>query len=80
MKIVQFPYGEKFIDLEISQEAEVLLPELITGVADALGEVRKALAQPIGSERLKNLAEGQNSVAIVINDILLRVLHQQKSC
>ncbi len=69
MKIVSFPYGEKYVDLEISKEADVLMPELVTGVPDELEEIRRALSQPTGSVRLNMLARGKISVAIVINDI-----------
>ncbi|TCL39836.1 nickel-dependent lactate racemase [Anaerospora hongkongensis] len=68
MTIVNFPFGKETAQLTINK-AEVLLPVVIPGVPDELDAIRKALATPIGSERLSQLAEGKSSVAIVINDI-----------
>ena len=69
MQKVTFPFGEHFIDLKLQQDADVLLPELIPAAPDPPAAVRRALAQPIGCERLAVLARGKTSVAVVINDI-----------
>jgi len=68
MQSVEFPFGEMFITLELSQPAEVLLPAPVPGVKDELSVIRQSLSRPIGSERLRTVAQGKRSTAIVIND------------
>jgi lactate racemase len=69
MHTVRFPYGEGFVDLELPEEPDVMMPEWIPGVPDELEAVRKAMANPVGSERLSRLAAGKSGAAIVMNDI-----------
>ena len=69
MQVVQFPFGDKFLELELNREAEVLMPELVFAAPDKLAVIRQAMAQPIGCERLAKLAKGKDTVAIVVNDI-----------
>ncbi|MGA2961592.1 MAG: nickel-dependent lactate racemase [Candidatus Korobacteraceae bacterium] len=69
MQVVKFPFGDKFLELELDREAEVLMPELVPAAPDKLAVIRQAMVQPIGCERLAKLAKGKNSVAIVVNDI-----------
>ena len=69
VQVVKFPFGDKFLELELDREAEVLMPELVPAAPDKLAVIRQAIVQPIGCERLAKLAKGKNSVAIVINDI-----------
>ncbi len=71
MQSIEFPYGKGFVtlNLDVKPGAEVLMPELVPGVADELQAIRDAVARPIGSRQLQDLAQGKSSVAIVINDI-----------
>ena len=69
MQLIKFPYGDKFLQLEITDEADVLMPTLAPGVPDEVAAIRKAMAKPIRSERLAKLAQGKRSAAIVVNDI-----------
>lgn len=69
MQLIKFPYGEKFLQLEITQEADVLMPALAPGAPDEVAAIRQAMAKPIRSERLATLARGKRSAAIVVNDI-----------
>jgi nickel-dependent lactate racemase len=69
VQTVKFPFGEKFLELRLEQPAEVLLPELVPAVPDALAAIRQAMAQPIGSEPLATLARGKRTAVIVVNDI-----------
>jgi nickel-dependent lactate racemase len=69
MQTIKFPFGETYIDLELEQSTEVLMPTLVPGVADELKSIRQALLQPIGSPRLSDIALGKTTAAIVINDI-----------
>ncbi len=69
MQTVRFPFGEKFLELQLEQPAEVLLPELVPAAANELAAIRQAVTQPIGSEPLARLAHGKRTAAIVVNDI-----------
>ena len=71
MQEIEFPFGKGFVtlSLDLKPAAEVLLPELVPGVADELAAIRSSVSRPIGSGQLQDLARGKNSVAIVINDI-----------
>jgi len=69
MQSVEFPYGEGFVTLTLAHDADVLLPRSIPAVADELAAMREALSKPIGSPRLRELARGKTTVAVVINDI-----------
>ena len=67
--IVDLPFGKETLQLSLEKEADVLLPVVMPGVPNELDAIRKAIASPIGTERLSILAKGKTSVAIVINDI-----------
>lgn len=69
MKTIKFPFGNSFLELNLSQEADVFMPANTLGVDDELGAIRSALKNPIGCNRLSEIAVGKPSVAIVINDI-----------
>ena len=69
MKTVQFPFGDGFLELDLIRKADVFMPAQVAGVPDQLMAVRRALSQPIGSQKLSTLAQGKSTVAIVINDI-----------
>ncbi len=69
MPDIKFPYGDKFLELSLEREAEVLIPELVPGAPDKLTAIRKAMAQPIASARLAELAKGKSTVAIIVNDV-----------
>lgn len=69
MNLIKFPYGRKFLELEIAREVDVLMPAVAPGVKDELAAIREAVRNPIGSERLAKLAQGKRSAAIIVNDI-----------
>ena len=69
MQVVKFPFGDKFLEVELNQPADVLMPEPAGAAPEKLAVIRQAMAQPIGCERLAKLARGKSSVAIVVNDI-----------
>ena len=68
-KLLNFLLATEFLELELNQPAEVLMPELVPAAPEQLAAIRQGMAQPIGSERLAKLAKGKCSVAIVVNDI-----------
>ena len=65
------PYGKTEIDIRIPKKNHVatVMPRYRPGVQDEAGEVRKALANPIGTRRLGEIARGKQSAVIVVNDI-----------
>lgn len=64
-------YGKGYREIEIPQKnlMTVLTPEELAGVADEAGEVRRALANPIGSPPLRELARGKENIVILVSDI-----------
>jgi nickel-dependent lactate racemase len=69
VQVIKFPFGDRFLELELDQEADVLMPELVPAAADKLAAIRRAMAHPIACERLARLAQGKSTVAIIVNDI-----------
>lgn len=63
------PYGKGFVDFQIDEPLDVLIPSKAPKVADASLAVREAIHNPIGSADLATLARGKHRVVIVINDI-----------
>lgn len=45
------------------------MPQYKPGLKDEAGAVRKALENPIGTKRLKEIARGKKNAVIVVNDI-----------
>ncbi len=72
MAKLSFPYGKGFLETEIedSHLKGVLLSHLNDYVPEDSEEnlVRKALEEPIGSERLCELAKGKDKVVIICSD------------
>jgi nickel-dependent lactate racemase len=66
---VDLPYGKASVTVELPEHAHVVIPKDLPGVTDTRAEIRRALDNPIGSNRLTQLAKGKNDVVIVINDI-----------
>ncbi len=72
MNRIEFPYGRDKISYDFS--AEKLLGVLVSGlhgyVPEADGEtlVRRAMASPIGSDRLSELAKGKKNIVIIASD------------
>lgn len=63
-------YGRKTIPLEMPEEhlLGILQPEDISPVKDADAEVRRALKEPIGSPKLRELAAAGGKVLIAVSD------------
>ena len=69
---VHLKYGEAGLDLEFPRTpgfAGVLYPQATDPLADAAGAVRAALATPIATPPLRELARGKRDAVIVISDI-----------
>ncbi len=68
---VDLNYGKKIVSLDIpdSNFLGMMKPEDIDGLDDPAAEVRQALAEPIGSQRLKELLSPNDRVVILVSDI-----------
>jgi nickel-dependent lactate racemase len=67
-----FPWGEHTIELSLPKEwrlSGVLEPSPRPGVGDPAAEVRRSLANPIGTPRLRDLVEEGMKIALVIDDL-----------
>jgi len=66
---VHLPYGRQGLDVELPEQAQVLLPKRVPALARLEEDVRQALRQPIGSPPLAELVRPGQRVAIVFSDI-----------
>lgn len=68
---VRFPYGRGELAVELPDEklVGVCAPREMPGVADLRAEVERALAAPIDSRPLRELARGRRTAAIVVDDV-----------
>jgi len=68
---VTLPFGSRTLEIEIPSRnlAGVLRPKELPGVSDPKEEVKKALENPINSDRLTNIVKPGDRIAIVIDDI-----------
>jgi len=68
---ISLNYGYESMTLDIPDENYMgtLSPKDIKEIEDPVNEVRRALANPIGNEKLKELASPQDKVIILVSDI-----------
>jgi len=68
---IDLNYGKKIVSIDIpdSNFLGMMKPEDIDGLDDPAAEVRQALAEPIGSQRLKELFSPNDRVVILVSDI-----------
>ncbi len=69
MKTVQLAYGKTGLDISVPDDAHVIEPRHLEGLADEFGAVVAALRNPIGTPPLKDMVEPSAKVSIVISDI-----------
>ena len=71
---VWLPYGKSDVCVRIP--ARNLLgsiePKQVAGAADVNSEIERALREPIGSKRLREIAQPEHKVAIVVDDFTRR--------
>jgi len=69
--IEKVPYGKAEIEIRIPRKnyLATLMPKYRPGAKDEAGEIRRALDNPIGTPRLREIARGKKSAVIVVNDI-----------
>jgi nickel-dependent lactate racemase len=67
---IDLAYGDGFITVALPSHARIDIhePHPIEAQADGEREVRRAMAEPIGTRRLAELARGKRKIAIVIDD------------
>jgi nickel-dependent lactate racemase len=67
----KIPYGRGEFEVKIPRKNHVatLMPHFKPGVKDEAGAVKEALENPIGTERLREIAPGKKKAVIVVNDI-----------
>jgi lactate racemase len=61
--------GEKHVEIEVPDNAVVLTPNTAAGLSDPEGAVAEAIARPIESPPLAELAAGRSNACIVISDV-----------
>jgi nickel-dependent lactate racemase len=67
---IELPYGRQTIEIEVPSDKLVgtFLPRALAPVSDPAEALRDALANPVSSSRLRDLAAGAKSVAVAIED------------
>ena len=71
-KMIEIPWGRESLPLSLPEGwrlTGVLEPSPLPPAPDAEAEVRRSLAEPIGSPRLRELARAGMRVALVVDDI-----------
>ncbi len=68
---IDLHYGKKIVSLDIpnSNFLGMIKPEDKAGVDDPAAEVRRALAEPVKSKRLKELVSPDDRIVILVSDI-----------
>ncbi|KPK46983.1 MAG: hypothetical protein AMJ77_04510, partial [Dehalococcoidia bacterium SM23_28_2] len=66
---VRLSYGRQGLEVELPEQAQVLLPKRLPALAQPEEAVRQALRQPIGSPPLAELVQPAHTAAIVFSDI-----------
>jgi nickel-dependent lactate racemase len=69
MKTVQLAYGKTGLSISVPDDAHVIEPRHLEGLADEFGAVVAALRNPIGTPPLKDMVKPSDKVSIVISDI-----------
>ncbi len=66
---VSLPLGKGHIEVDVPNTIAVAEPHYMAPVPDPRMEIRRAIENPVGSPRLKDIARGKKNAAIVVNDI-----------
>lgn len=66
---VSIPVGEKTYEIKVPNVVGVVTPRKVEGVVDTRAEIRRAIQNPIGTRRLRDIARRKKNAAIVVNDI-----------
>lgn len=66
---VSMPYGQQPVEIDLPDSATVAYPPDLPAVGDVGREIRRAMAEPIGTPRLRQIAAGKPDAVVVINDV-----------
>jgi nickel-dependent lactate racemase len=66
---VNLPFGKTQVELKVPDGSTVAYPRELPRVGNVAAEIRRAMAAPIGSPPLQELAAGKRDAVVVINDI-----------
>ncbi len=77
---VHLAYGEQGLDVELPDDAVVLEPERVAGLADPERAVTEAIGQPLGTPPLRELVRPSDRVAIVVSDMTRPVPNELILC
>ncbi len=67
---IDLPYGDSQITITLpaSKQVDIYLPNDLPPVADGLAEICRAMANPIDSQPLREIARGKHTASIIIDD------------
>lgn len=70
MTLIDIKYGKGHFEVDVPEEnlAGILLPNEMAGAKDELAEIKRALANPIGSRPLREKVKKGMKVAVIISD------------
>ena len=66
---VKLAYGRDGIGVEVPEQAVVVEPLFVAGLADEAAGLRAALRSPIGAPPLREMVSAEDTVAVVFSDI-----------
>jgi|AGTN01.2.fsa_nt_gi Uncharacterized conserved protein len=71
MTKISLKYGKGQFEIDVPEKnlAGIITPDELAGVADEQAEIRRALAEPIGSQKLRDRVKAGMKVAVIISDI-----------
>lgn len=69
MKTVKLAYGKTGMTVDVPDQAVVIEPRHLPGLADEKAAVVAAMRQPIGTPPLRDMVKPSDTVAIVISDL-----------
>jgi nickel-dependent lactate racemase len=69
MEKIAYGKGEIGIKIPEANYMATLMPKYRPGIKDEAEEIKKALAHPVGTRRLREIAQGKKNAVIVVNDI-----------
>jgi len=70
MKVsLNYGYDSMALDIPDKNYMGILSPRDIKGIKDPINEVRRALANPIGSKKIKELVSSQDKIIILASDV-----------
>lgn len=68
MKNISLPFGDKLIEISVSDNTDVLTAGTVMPLADPTADTMASISSPISSKPLSDLAKGKKDAAIVVSD------------